>query len=147
MADKAEFHFFPTEIEQQIARFDRQPISIIQAFLACFDSAGTQKFEVPQHVLEALAARFRLLMDERHKVNSLDVAFGGRVAVQRNALREEEHRADVVFEHIVARQKAKKKKRPDRTGTPFEQATEYVAKARGMSEENVRKKYRRAGKS
>lgn len=142
MANKAQFHFFPGEVEMQLARFDRQPVSIIDAFMGCFDSEGKQQFEVPEHILEALAARFHLLMAEEPSTNSLNEAFGGRIARQRNALREYERCGEVAFDVIARMRELQREDRKGRRETPYETAVAEAAQKHGLEEDNVREKYK-----
>lgn len=151
MADKEKLVVFDFEVPVRRELYERRPILIIADFLQCFDSEGRQIFDVPQHVLLALAERFRRLMDPdvdpQIKTNSLDQAFGGRVARQRNALMQADADYEAVFAHIVAQRKAKGLPKADRSrATPFEVATAEVADEFGTSEENVRRKYKKAGK-
>ena len=146
MPELSKLHHLPGEVERELARFEERPLEIARAFLDCFDSKGTQRFEIPGHVLEAMAKRFALVMSDDHSTNSLDHAFGGRVARQRNAILALERQADVVFDHIVDRQEIKKARKP-RAGTPFEQATAKVAEKHRLSEESVRKMYKKSGKT
>lgn len=137
--------------------FEESPVRAITRFLQCFDSEFRQKYGVPQYVLEALAVRFGAVMSK--EVNSLDEAFGGRIARQRNTLLQKEDDWDVVFDMIEETRDLKQKKRQHKTngskrrnpgdgvvGTPFENATEKVGNAYKISDQTVRKIYKKAGR-
>lgn len=53
---------FPGEPDCHRELFEETPLCIVSMFLDCFDAQGRHVFQVPEHVLEALAGRFQLLM-------------------------------------------------------------------------------------
>lgn len=65
-------------------QFEKSSVHIIERFLEHFASDGTMTFDVPKHILEALAARFRPFLE--HEVATLDKAFGGQTGRQRQAI-------------------------------------------------------------
>jgi len=140
MSDKRTFMKFPGEVDREMELFEGRPLAIIAAMLECFDSEGRQQFEIPEHVGIAFARRVREVMGDDHTKNSLDQAFGGRIAQQRNALREWERRGNVVF-YVIAR--CRELRREGKKG-PFETAVAEAATKFGLSEDNVREKYKAA---
>ena len=68
---------FPFEIVLHQRLFEQQPLRIAELFAQCFDSQGVQRFQVSTHVLEALAERFRRVLDGESL--TLDEAFGGKI--------------------------------------------------------------------
>jgi len=140
MNDKRTFMKFPGEVDREMELFEGRPLAIIAAMLECFDSEGRQQFEIPEHVGIAFARRVREVMGDDHSKNSLDQAFGGRIARQRNALREWERRGNVVF-YVIAR--CRELTREGKKG-PFETAVAEAAAKFGLSEDNVREKYKAA---
>lgn len=137
---------FSFEIPVRQRLYEERPLLVIQDFLDCIDDGGVQTVELPPHVVKAMAERFRRVIGPEHTLNSLDTAFGGRVARQRNAMAEEEKTGEIVFEHIVARKAAKKVPRSERTGTPSEIASEAVARQVGVSEESIKRRYKNAAR-
>ena len=135
---------FPWEVDLHRRLFEQSPIRIIKMYLDCFNSEGRQVFAVPEHVLETLAARLRLLMDGDCK--TLDAAFGGSAARQRNRLRAEDHDLSVlwVFGEELERVRGETK-RERGAGTPFEIALERAGRRLDMSPENVRRIYHKSG--
>lgn len=128
----------PGEVEIDRREIEKSPIYAIRRFLRCFDSEGQQTYHVPQHILEDLARRFLSLMDG--KVNSLDSAFGGKIARQRNALEARDIGWGVNWE-VTSRQEAAREKTPFErsSSTPLEYARDAVGEDRGMSDHNVRR--------
>jgi hypothetical protein len=134
---------FEHEIELQSRMFEATPLAIVRMFLECFDSSGRQAFLVPEHVLAALAKRFRALMDG--DVKSLDAAFGGRVRRQRNQLVESGRQYSVSWAVATAIEDVRAEPVSERgNGTPFEVAVERVAEEFGLNVENVRRIYKAA---
>lgn len=143
--DKPPLLVFPFEIDVHNRMFEAEPLTIMRVFLQCFDSKGRQALQVPQHVLEALAKRFLLVMSSQ--TNSLDAAFGGQVARQRNRLRELDRDWDVLWDFIQELERVRAEPRSKRgKGSPYDIAVERVAEKLGMSADNVRRIYKKAGK-
>jgi hypothetical protein len=144
--DLAPLLTFPFEVPLHQQLFDSTPLRIIEMYLQCFDEDGVQRFGVPKHVLEALAVRFQTLMRKQH--NTLDSAFGGRVARQRNKLFLDKRDYGIIFNHMGARERARERARKsrkyERSGTPTEEADEEMAERQGMSVDNVRRIYRKS---
>lgn len=136
---------FEHEIDLHKRMFEASPLTIISIYLECFRPDGTQGRGVPKHVLEALAQRFLLVMNE--ETNSLDQAFGGKVARQRNRFRESEREGHVLWELMRAKEKIEVQAPEERgPGTAFEIAVERVAEKLGMSPDNVRRMYKKTGR-
>jgi hypothetical protein len=133
---------FPFEPELHERLFEQTPLVIIKMYLDAFDSEGRQAFQVPQHVLEALARRFLALMSRQQ--NSLDAAFGGCVARQRNQLLAGDSDWSVLWSLLGEIKKVEGESPSERgAGTPYEIALERVAEDFGMSPDNVRRIYRK----
>lgn len=118
---------FPGEAERQQKAFKEIPVLIIHKFLQSFNSEGEQVFDVPDHVLAALAGVFRAFWNKEPDSNSLDAAFGGSPARRRNELQKREDDGEAAFDLIVEKQRISKGDAADRAGTPFEVASEAVA--------------------
>lgn len=119
------------------------PISIIDAFLKCFDENGTQVFQVPGHVMTALSKSFQDFMDGN--VATLDEAFGNKTRQQRNKLKTTSRNEEILFHFIDELERAKQLPPKNRHGTPFEIAAEYTAEAFNTSADNVKKIYKASG--
>lgn len=133
---------FEHEINLHKRMFEASPLTIISTYLQCFRSDGTQGRGVPKYVLEALAQRFLLLMNE--ETNSLDQAFGGSVARQRNRLREFARDGHVLWELMRVKEELEAQTPSERgPGTTFEIAVERVAEDLGMSPDNVRRMHKK----
>jgi hypothetical protein len=135
---------FPFEVELHQRLFEAQPLRIAELFLQCFDKQGVQRLQVPTHVLEAVAERFRRVLDG--DAHTLDDAFGGKIRRQRNRIVSERIDYSVAWDHRSAREKAARIPHSQRRETPFEAADEEVAAKHGTSPENIRRIYKRAGK-
>ncbi len=136
-----EFHEKEVNLDRQL--FNRSPVLAISRFLECFSSEGDQRFEVPRHVLEFLAASLTQFMGGG--VGSLDAAFGGKTKRQRNAIKIEKRDYEIVFELIGAREKFKKIPRAERgKNTPFELAVGRVSEEYELSEDAVRRIYKKS---
>jgi len=123
--------------------FAQSPIHIIERFLESFTYDGGMTFPVPQHILEALAVRFRDFLAPGSPLSSLDEAFGGTVARQRQARVAADRQLEVVFLVVSERQRVRNLKGSDRgNGTPHEIACENVAEQLAMSVDNVRRLYK-----
>ena len=123
--------------------FDRSPVLAISRFLECFNSEGDQRFEVPRHVLEFLAASLAQFMGSR--AESLDAAFGGKTKRQRKAIGIEKRDYEIVFDLIGAIETFRNMPRANRgNSTPFELAVEHVAKEHELGEEAVRRIYKKS---
>lgn len=117
--------------------FEDKPLLMIAKFLECFDDNGRQTYNVPRIVLESLAAK--LLEFMRGDFNSIDKAFGGQVARQRQALQRKNIEFDIAFDYLCALDEAQEIDKSDRSGTPSELAIEKVAYIHDMGTENVRR--------
>ncbi len=136
-----EFHEKEVNLDRQL--FNRSPVLAISRFLECFSSEGDQRFEVPRHVLEFLAASLAQFMGGG--AESLDAAFGGKTKRQRNAIGIEKRDYEIVFELIGALEKFRKMPRAKRSGsTPFELAIEHVAEEYELSEDAVHRIYKKS---
>lgn len=132
----------PGEDSLDERRFESSPMRIVSKYLECFDRDGHQVFGVPQYVLEALAERFLSVMNE--ELNSLDRAFGGSVARQRNSIFIERRDYEIVSDFLEELERAREFL-PSH-GTPFEQALRIVAAAYKTSEHNVLRIYKKSGR-
>lgn len=107
----------PIEIPIQEALFQSTPLTIVENYLRCFTPEGAQVRTVPEYVLEALAQRFIAFMNA--EARSLDQAFGGAVARQRNRLREAESDWQAIWTYQGHFEKIKSVPRRERDrGTP-----------------------------
>ena len=139
--DPQEVHEKKVNLDRQL--FDRSPVLAISKFLECFSSEGDQCFEVPRHVLEFLAASLTQFMGGG--VGSLDAAFGGKTKRQRHAIKFEKRDYEIVFDLRVAVEAFKKKPRAARgKNTPFELAVGRVAEEYELSEDAVRRIYKKS---
>jgi len=139
-----EFHEKEVILDREL--FNRSPVLAISRFLECFSSEGDQRFEVPRHVLEFLAASLAQFMGDG--MDSLDAAFGGKTKRQRNAIKFEKRDYEIVFELRSARERFRKMPSAERgNGTPAELAVECVAKEHGLSEDAVRRIFKRSKSS
>lgn len=133
----------------------RTPVLAIAKFLESFTSRGRVARDVPTVVMEALAVHFARFM--RGDSESLDAAFGGKTATQRNSIASHERDYAVVFDLISYKRTEKERRdkerelakragrpRPRFAGTPFEHAVEAVARRHGLDEENVRRIYKKS---
>lgn len=122
-------------------QFEKSSVHIIERFLEHFASDGTMTFDVPKHILEALAVRFRPFLD--HEVATLDKAFGGKARRQRQAI-DTASQVDTISFMVIAEMKRIRAMSPsDRDpGTPYTVACENVARQRGMSADNVQRLYK-----
>jgi hypothetical protein len=135
----------PAELEVARSIFGETPIAIIAAYLQSFDPEGRQVFEVPEHVLEALAAR--LLSFMRGDARSLDEAFGDRVARQRNRLVAVPRDRQILWDFLAELENCQEEAPSARgAGNPFEIAAERVAEKHRMSAENVKRIYKESGR-
>ena len=125
------------------ARFEESPILIIDRFVSCFATDGRQTFDVPKHVLEALAAKFRLFL--HHDAQSLDDAFGGQTGRQRQALnraKSTDKIAKMMLSEINAQRATPRSKRDP--GTPYDVASETLGNTTGTSADNIQRLYKLA---
>ena len=139
-----DFLVLPGEVEVGKRLFDDKPVRAIKKFLECFDEDGRQVFNVPRFVLESLAANFWGFM--RRDFNSVDNAFGGQVARQRQAIKGEDRDFEIVFdlqcEHAEIKEIPKSERK--RPGTPFEIALVIVADRHNTSTDNVRRIHKKS---
>lgn len=123
--------------------FEQAPIHIIERFLDSFSTDGRMTFPVGQHILEALAVRFRSFLARDAAFGSLDEAFGGQVARQRQARQAADQQYEVAFLVVVERERLRAMNKSERgSGTPHEIACEQVALQLGMKVDNVRRLYK-----
>ena len=87
----------PREADIHRQLFKKQPLRILEKYLECFDDDCQQVYDVPEHVLSALAKCVHSFMRiEKHK--SLDAAFGGRTRRQLAAINRSERSKGIAFE-------------------------------------------------
>lgn len=133
--------------------YSRTPVLAIAKYLESFTADGRPIGEVPKVVMETLALHFARFMGGQ----SLDAAFGGKTATQRDRIALEERDDRVVFDVISVmkteeerraaeqlRPKRKRRANPQVAGTPYEHAVEVVAKRYRLGEENVRRIYKKS---
>ena len=125
------------ELEVNKRLLEDKPVRAIKIFVENFDEDARQ---VPSFVLEFLAQRLSGFI--RGDFSSLDEAFGGRAATQRNALGREERDFEVVSDLLYELEKTKKIRKAERTGTPFEMAEEIIADRYNTTTDNVRRIYK-----
>ena len=142
---KPKLLLLPGEIEIDLELFERSPLRAIKRYLECFTDQGQQVYAVPQHILEEIARRCLTVMAGQY--NSLDEAFGGRVARQRNAFRAQDAAFSVSWDIFAQREKARELSSFERSKSiPSECALVEVGKKRGMGPDNVRRTWKKAGK-
>lgn len=123
--------------------FEQAPIHIIERFLESFSDDGEMSSPVAPHILEALAIHFRLFFCKDSPLKSLDKAFGGAVARQRQARFKARKIYDVTFSVIVERNRLEPLTVSERSaGGPHEIACENVATGPGMKVDSVRLLYK-----
>jgi len=135
---------FPYEEQLDTERFTAMPVWAIFKYLECFEEDGEQAFEVPRHILQALAKCFAKF--SRSESDSLDDAFRGRIRRQRQSIEMGARDGGVLFGYWVAYDRARKQPKSERTGTPSECAYSEVAQRHGMSHNTVKAILRNAGK-
>lgn len=124
-------------------RFAKKPIRAVASFLDCFGPEGGQFCDIPPYVIEFLVDRFQSFMRGDHK--SLDEAFGGRTARQRNSINQENVNNEVVFDFIGELEAARKMTPDERArSTPFEVAVARTAEKHNLSEDTVRDIYKKS---
>ncbi|MBW7835500.1 MAG: hypothetical protein H3C28_02530 [Sphingomonadales bacterium] len=129
--------------QQDMRSSEGHPISIIDAFLKCFDENGTQVFQIPGHVMTALAKRFQYFMDGN--APTLDEAFGNKTGQQRNKVKMAARNGEILFHFLDELERARKIPAKNRNSTPFEIAAENTAEAFDTSADHVKKIYKLSG--
>lgn len=124
--------------------FAQSPIHILERYLESFAADGEMLVPVPKHILMALAERFRAFMARDSNLNSLDQAFGGKVARQRQARAAATREREVAWMVMDERRRLGAMEPDERgvVGTPHEIACEIVAEKLNLSVENVRRIYK-----
>ena len=123
--------------------FEQSPIHIIERFLESFSTDGHMTFKVSQHILEALAGRFRLFFSPESEMGTLDEAFGGKVARHRQARHAAARQFEIAFLVTAEMQRLRAIPKAKRgNGTPYELATQAIATDLGMSVDNVCRLYK-----
>lgn len=121
-------------------RFEELPLVIVERFLDSFASDGSQTFEVPKHILEALAVRFRQFLNQ--EAESLEDAFGGQMKRQRQAIDRALQVDEVTFAMTVEMKRLNALSPAERgPGNVYAIASETVAEQAGMSDGNVGRLY------
>ena len=130
----------PQQVRSDQELFEASPYRIISKFLVCFDRNGRHEMTVPGYVLEALAERFISVNSEQEK--SLDRAFGGRIARQRDAARMEERNWDVLWDVRRRHEKLRAMSKAERgVGSPIRIAIGQCAEKYKMKPGTVRRIY------
>jgi CelD/BcsL family acetyltransferase involved in cellulose biosynthesis len=117
--------------------FEKTPVFAIARYMDHFDQEGRLKASVPPHILEELAARFSQFMDKR--VRSLDVAFGGSVASQRDTFITARRELRVEALVLSGTEKARGSTSKVAKSTPREQAIARAAQLMDTSENNIQR--------
>jgi hypothetical protein len=138
------FIMFRFEEQLESERFTPMPVWAIFKYLECFNEDGEQAFEVPRHILRALAKYFNKFRSGRS--GSLDEAFGGQTLIQRRRIEMNARDRGVLFDYWDAYDSARKRPKLERTGTPSERAYAEAAKQHGISQDAVKAIFRNAGK-
>jgi hypothetical protein len=133
------------EIEENLISFNKQPVKIIQYYLRYFGGNGKLLGVVPRHVLEALERPLREFYSG-HQLHSLDKAFGGQTAKQRNDILTEETDEEVMFEYFLNLKTVKKMDRSQLDDTRFTSACMITADSMGMKVDNVKRILKKYGK-
>jgi hypothetical protein len=136
------FIMFPLEEQLELERFMAMPVEVIFKYLKSFREDGQQAFEVPRHVLQALAKCFT----HRPGRGPLDDAFRGQTRRQRQFLEMSARDKAVLFDYWGAYDRACKQPKSERTGTPSECACTEAAQRHGISRDTVKAIFRKAGK-
>jgi len=85
------------EVALEIEQFDELPVKAILRYLDFFTAAGEQEVQLPRHVAEAIARRFRMFVDGQ----KLDDAFGGTPKLQLKAISAAEKDSEILFQYFV----------------------------------------------
>jgi hypothetical protein len=137
-----DFLILPREEELNRKLFEDKPVRAIKKYLECFDEDGHQVLNVPHFVLEVIASNFLQFMNGTFE--SVDAAFGDKVARQRQAIASEEKSYEIVFDLHCKHLEMKELPKGERIGTPFEMALNFVANQYNMSTDNVRRIHKKA---
>ena len=138
------FIIFPFEEQLESERFTAMPVWAIFKYLDCFKEDGEQAFEVPRHILQALAKCFAQF--DRPGSGPLDDAFRGQTRRQRQSIEMSARDQSVLFGYWDVYDRARKQPTSERTETPSECAYTEVARRHGMSRDTVKAIFRNAGK-
>jgi hypothetical protein len=135
---------FSPEEQVESEGFAVIPVSAIFKYLECFKEDGEQAFEIPRHILRALAKCFTKFRSGRS--GSLDEAFGGQTRFQRQSIEKNARDRRVLWDYWYAYDIAREQSESERARTPSEVAYAEVAKQHGMSQDTVKAIFRDAGK-
>jgi hypothetical protein len=135
---------FSFEEQQELEIFTAMPVLAIFKYLECFRDDGEQAFEVPRHILQALAKSFTQF--DRPESGPLDDAFRGQTRRQRHSIEMSARDQRVLFDYWDAYDRARKQTTSERTETPSESAYTEVARRHGMSRDTVKAIFRQSGK-
>jgi hypothetical protein len=134
----------PLEEERERELFTAMPVAAIFKYLECFNEDGEQAFEVPIHVLQALATCFAQF--DRPESGPLDDAFRGQTRRQRESIEISARDQGVLFDYWDAYDRVCKQPRSERTETPSGCACAEVAERHGIRRDTVKAIFRKAGK-
>ena len=135
---------FPFDEELESECFTAMPVWAIFKYLDCFKEDGEQAFEVPRHILQALAKCFTQF--GRPGSGPLDDAFRGQTRRQRQSIEMSARDQRVLFDYWDVYPGARKQTKSERTETPSESAYTAVARRHGMSRDTVKAIFRKSGK-
>lgn len=129
------------EADLQKELFDKSPVLAIEKFSACFEDEDQKVYKIHEHVELFLFQRFRGFLNGEYK--SLDEAFGGKTARQRNKIMTSKKNYDAAFEYYVTHNDTKKLTIEERShSTPSEAAISEVAEALDVPEETLRSRFK-----
>jgi hypothetical protein len=134
-----------TGFHTDMDRYTATPVWAVFKYHACFHDDGEQAFEVPRHVLQALARCFIEFKSGRSA--SLDHAFGGQTRRQWRSIKTAERNYRIGLEYQRELQEARQQPKSERTGTPSESACAKTADSHSLTEDNVRRIVRIAKRS
>jgi hypothetical protein len=135
---------FPLDDERELECFTAMPVWAIFKYLDCFREDGEQAFEVPRHILQALAKCFAQFDSPGN--GPLDDAFRDQTRRQRQSIEMNARDQRVLFDYWDTYDRARKQPTSERTETPSECAYTEVAQRRGISPDTVKAIFRNAGK-
>ncbi|MBV1900287.1 MAG: hypothetical protein KUG56_01305 [Kordiimonadaceae bacterium] len=131
------FYVHPGETESRLGWFEAQPVAALEKFTECFNSDGQQVYEIPTYIAEFINKQLHRFLDQ--DVSSLDAAFGGRTARQRNHLTQIDFESAVNFEWFALKDQPQSIEEQGLPGSPSEQLNAIVAEKFGISEDYVKK--------
>ena len=117
-------------------RYTATPVGAVFKYLECFHDDGEQAFEVPRHVLQALARCFIEFKSGRS--DSLDHAFGGQTRRKWQSIKMAERNCRIAFDCQRELKEAQQQPKSERTGMPSESAYSKVSQLHNLTDDSVR---------